>query len=219
MNDFRPEAIKIIGVGATAGRAVDGMYRNRFGNASFLACDTDGYSLQHLSAPTYRLGESIMKGIAEDSCLQTGCAAARASSLELQRLLLGNAQAAIVTACMSGGTETGAAPVIAQAAKDAGLFVAGIATLPFLFEGKVAISKAMSGAEEMGRCADVLAVFDSERIRTANPDLNIVALFDKLENVLTRAVERLAAIISGKKPANNLKSLIEVGFNINDFIG
>ncbi|MDY3954260.1 MAG: cell division protein FtsZ, partial [Anaerovoracaceae bacterium] len=136
MNDYNNAQIKVIGVGGGGSNAVNRMIESGMQGVTFLAVNTDKQALDKSKAETkVQIGEKLTKGLGAGANPEVGQKAAEENLEDLSGLLSG-ADMVFITAGMGGGTGTGAAPIIAKAAKDAGILTVGVVTKPFTFEGK-----------------------------------------------------------------------------------
>jgi len=185
--------IKVIGVGGGGGNAVNYMFRQGICNVDFVICNTDKHALNKSPIPfKIQLGE---KGLGAGNKPDIGRQAANESLPKIQKMLEGT-EMVFITAGMGGGTGTGAAPVIAQAAKDMDILTIGIITIPFLFEGPNRVYQALDGVEEMRKHVDAILIINNERIKELYGDLTLRNAFSKADNVLTIAAKGIAEIIT-----------------------
>ncbi|MDR1344487.1 MAG: cell division protein FtsZ, partial [Tannerellaceae bacterium] len=192
-----PKIIKVIGVGGGGGNAVTHMYRKGIHDVSFLLCNTDKQALKSSEVPNKLvLGETITRGLGAGNKPEIARKAARDSEEDIRRQLDDGTNMVFVTAGMGGGTGTGAAPVVAQIAKEMDILTVGIVTIPFEFEGKRKITQALDGVEEIRRNVDALLVINNERLRNIYPDLTITTAFARADDTLTTAAKSIAEIIT-----------------------
>ena len=185
--------IKVIGVGGGGGNAVNFMFRQGICNVDFVICNTDKYALNKSPIPLkIQLGE---KGLGAGNKPEIGRQAAIESLPRIEQMLEGT-EMVFITAGMGGGTGTGAAPVIAQAAKELGILTIGIVTIPFLFEGNTRVIQAIEGVEEMRKHVDAILIICNERIKRLYGDLTLSNAFSKADSVLTMAAKGIAEIIT-----------------------
>jgi len=185
--------IKVIGVGGGGGNAVNYMFKQGICNVDFVLCNTDKHALNNSHVPIkIQLGE---KGLGAGNKPEIGRQAAIESLPKIQKMLE-DTEMVFITAGMGGGTGTGAAPVIAQAAKDMGILTIGIISIPFLFEGTNRVYQAIEGVEEMRKCVDAILIINNERIKSLYGDLTLSNAFSKADNVLTIAAKGIAEIIT-----------------------
>ena len=185
--------IKVIGVGGGGGNAVNYMFKQGICNVDFVLCNTDKHALNSSPVPIkVQLGE---KGLGAGNKPEIGRQAAIESLPKIQEMLE-DTEMVFITAGMGGGTGTGAAPVIAQAAKDMGILTIGIISIPFLFEGTNRVYQAIEGVEEMRKHVDAILIINNERIKSLYGDLTLRNAFSKADNVLTIAAKGIAEIIT-----------------------
>ena len=185
--------IKVIGVGGGGGNAVNYMFRQGICNVDFVICNTDRYALNKSPIPIkIQLGE---KGLGAGNKPEIGRQAAIESLPRIEQMLEGT-EMVFITAGMGGGTGTGAAPVIAEAAKAMGILTIGIVTIPFLFEGRARVIQAIEGVEEMRKHVDAILIVCNERIKGLYSDLTLSSAFSKADSVLTTAAKGIAEIIT-----------------------
>ncbi|MBN2164732.1 MAG: cell division protein FtsZ [Marinilabiliaceae bacterium] len=189
--------IKVIGVGGGGSNAVNYMYNQGIKDVSFVVCNTDAQALENSPIPVkVQLGESLTEGRGAGSKPEIGRQSAIENLNDVTRVLENNTKMVFITAGMGGGTGTGAAPIIAKAAKDMGILTVGIVTIPFRFEGKVRINQALDGIAEMEKNVDSLLVINNEKLREMYGDLKLSNAFAKADNVLTTAAKGIAEIIT-----------------------
>ena len=185
--------IKVIGVGGGGGNAVNYMFKQGICNVDFVICNTDKHALNKSPIPIkIQLGE---KGLGAGNKPEIGRQAAIESLPKIQKMLE-DTEMVFITAGMGGGTGTGAAPIIAQAAKDMGILTIGIISIPFLFEGTNRVYQAIEGVEEMRKHVDAILIINNERIKALYGDLTLSNAFSKADNVLTIAAKGIAEIIT-----------------------
>lgn len=188
--------IKVIGVGGGGGNAVKNMYSQGIQDVSFAICNTDSQALSRADIPVrIQLGNT---GLGAGGDPKKGRAAAEESLDQIEALFNNDTKMVFITAGMGGGTGTGAAPVIAKTAKDMGILTIGIVTIPFLFEMKPKIVKAIKGVNEMKANVDALLVINNERLREIYADGITTAkdAFNKADDILTTATKSIAEIIT-----------------------
>lgn len=189
--------IKVIGVGGGGCNAVKYMYEQHIPNINFVVCNTDEQHLSRLPVPTkVLLGYEITKGLGAGNIPEKGRECAEASEKEIRQLFDDKTEMVFITAGMGGGTGTGAAPVIAKLAKEAGMLTIGIVTVPFFFEGEKKILKALEGAKEMQKHVDALLVINNENLIELYKDLNFFNAFGKADDTLANAARSISEIIS-----------------------
>ncbi len=185
--------IKVIGVGGGGGNAINYMYRQGICNVDFVVCNTDKDALNMSPVPIkIQLGE---KGLGAGTKPEIGRQEAINSLPKIQEMLEGT-EMVFITAGMGKGTGTGAAPVIAQAAKEMGVLTIGIVTIPFLFEGRGKVERAIEGVEEMRKHVDAILIINNEKLKTLCADFTLSNAFAKADSVLTIAAKGIAEIIT-----------------------
>ena len=191
--------IKVVGVGGGGGNAVNHMYKQGIHDVTFVVCNTDKKALSDSPVPT-RL--QLGAGLGAGNRPERGRQAALDNIEEIRKMLDDGTRMVFVTAGMGGGTGTGAAPVIAQCAKDMGILTVGIVTIPFLFEGNKKIDQALDGVEEISKHVDALLVINNERLREIYPELSLLNAFAKADDTLSIAAKSIAEIITVKGYVN-----------------
>lgn len=189
--------IKVIGVGGGGGNAVNHMFRQGITDVDFIICNTDAQALDKSEIPVkIQLGENLTHGRGAGNKPEQGRQAAIESIDKITEILSHNTQMVFITAGMGGGTGTGAAPVIAEEAKELGILTVGIVTLPFRFEGKRRTNQAIDGLNEMRKYVDALLVINNEKLREMHGDLPLSQAFGKADDVLAIAAKGIAEIIT-----------------------
>ncbi|MBT7276361.1 cell division protein FtsZ [Bacteroidia bacterium] len=189
--------IKVIGVGGGGGNAVNHMYAEGIKGVDFFICNTDSQALEKSPITNkVQIGSSLTEGRGAGSNPEIGRKAAEESIHDIIESLGVNTQMVFVTAGMGGGTGTGAAPVIAKAAKDRGILTVGIVTTPFVFEGNQRCTAAYHGIEELRDSVDSLLVVSNDRIKEIYGNLPISKAFGYADNILTTAAKGIAEIIT-----------------------
>ncbi|HEY8963195.1 MAG TPA: cell division protein FtsZ [Alphaproteobacteria bacterium] len=186
--DLTPQ-ITVIGVGGAGCNAVNNMIASKLEGVRFISCNTDAQALKHSLAPTkMQLGTRITAGLGAGSKPDIGRAAAEESIDEVMAQLEG-VNMVFITAGMGGGTGTGAAPVIARAAKEAGILTVGVVTKPFHFEGAHRMRMAEAGLNEMQDYVDTLIVIPNQNLfRIANEKTTFADAFKMADSVLQSGV-------------------------------
>lgn len=197
-SDINPTRIKVIGVGGGGGNAVNRMIKAKLAGVDFWLMNTDLQVLTFSNVQNkLQLGVATTKGLGSGGDPATGEKAAIEVKDEITKALDG-ADMVFITAGMGGGTGTGAAPVVARIAKERGLLTIGIVTIPFLFEGKKKILKALDGADEMSKYVDAMLVINNERLTEIYGDLNFINAFEKADDTLSTAARSISEIITLK---------------------
>ena len=188
--------IKVIGVGGGGCNAVRNMYNERVEGVTYAVCNTDSQSLSRSPVPVkIMLGES---GLGAGANPELGKTEAENSISDIEKLLSDGTKMVFVTAGMGGGTGTGAAPVVAAVAKNMGLLTVGVVTIPFYFEKKRKIIKALKGVEEMRKNVDALLIVNNEKLCDVYSDseLSVKDAFQRADNILMDAVKGIAELIT-----------------------
>jgi len=189
--------IKVVGVGGGGGNAVNHMYREGINGVDFFICNTDAQALENSPIPNrIQIGNELTEGRGAGSNPEVGRKAAEENIKDIINSFGVNTQMVFITAGMGGGTGTGAAPVIAKAARDMGILTVGIITTPFTFEGGRRCDAAFHGIEEMRESVDSLLVISNDRIKEIYGNLPISKAFGHADNVLTTAAKGIAEIIT-----------------------
>ncbi len=189
--------IKVIGVGGGGGNAINYMFENGIKGVDFAICNTDTQALEASPIPVkIQLGENLTNGLGAGSNPEVGKKAAIESIDRINELLDSNTNMLFITAGMGGGTGTGAAPVIAKAAKDKGILTVGVVTMPFKTEGGRRKEHAKKGLEELREAVDTLLVINNERLIKVYGDLKLTQAFSKANEVLNTATKGIAEVIT-----------------------
>ncbi|MGD2034133.1 MAG: cell division protein FtsZ [Bacteroidales bacterium] len=189
--------IKVIGVGGGGSNAVNYMYRHGIKDVDFVVCNTDAQALENSPVQVkIQLGASLTEGRGAGNKPATGREAAIENLDDVIEVLSVNTKMVFITSGMGGGTGTGAAPVIAKAAKELGILTVAIVTIPFRNEGQRRINQALEGISEIEKYVDSLLVINNEKIREMYGDLKVSEAFAKADNVLAIAAKGIAEIIT-----------------------
>jgi cell division protein FtsZ len=189
--------IKVLGVGGGGSNAVNHMFRQGIKDVDFIVCNTDAQALANSPVPVkIQLGASLTEGRGAGNKPEVGRQAAIESLDNLSEMFSVNTRMLFITAGMGGGTGTGAAPVIARAAKETGILTVGIVTIPFKNEGPRRINQALEGIGELEKHVDSLLVINNEKIRQIYGDLRLSEAFSKADDVLAVAAKGIAEIIT-----------------------
>ena len=198
--------IIVIGVGGAGNNAVNRMVEESIGGVEFVGVNTDKQALTLCKAPTVlQIGEKITKGLGAGAQPEVGQKAAEESIEEVKQLMEG-ADMVFVTCGMGGGTGTGAAPVIAGAAKEMGILTVGVVTKPFRFEAKTRMNNALAGIENLKKAVDTLIVIPNDKL------LEIVDRRTTMPEALRKADEVLQQAVQGITDLINLPALINLDF-------
>ncbi len=186
--DLTPQ-ITVVGVGGAGCNAVNNMIASKLEGVRFVTCNTDAQALKHSLAPTrLQLGSHVTAGLGAGSKPDVGRAAAE-ESIEAVMAEIEGANMVFITAGMGGGTGTGAAPIIARAAKEAGILTVGVVTKPFHFEGAHRMRMAEAGLQEMQQYVDTLIVIPNQNLfRIANEKTTFADAFRLADSVLQSGV-------------------------------
>lgn len=189
--------IKVIGVGGGGSNAVNHMYQQGITGVNFIICNTDQQALDQSPIPNkIQLGSTLTEGRGAGSNPEVGKNAAIENIDELKELFEKNTQMVFITAGMGGGTGTGAAPIIAQTAREMGILTVGIVTVPFTFEGRRRKLQADEGLEGFRNNVDTLLVICNDKLREMHGNLKISEAFSKADDILTVAAKGIAEIIT-----------------------
>ena len=187
--------IKVIGVGGGGCNAVNNMYKDGVAGVTYAVCNTDSQSLSRSPVPVkIQLGEGLGAG----GNPEKGRFEAENTIDDIKKLFDDGSKMVFVTAGMGGGTGTGAAPVVASVAKDMGLLTIGVVTIPFNFEKKKKIIKALKGVEELRKHVDALLIVNNERLCDvfADADIPLKEAFFRADNILMDAVKGISELIT-----------------------
>lgn len=211
-----PKIIKVIGVGGGGGNAVNHMYREGIHDVTFVLCNTDNQALAESPVPVkLQLGKTITQGLGAGNRPERAREAAEESVSDIQALLNDGTKMVFITAGMGGGTGTGAAPVIAQVAKEMDILTVGIVTIPFIFEGEKKILQALDGVDRIAQHVDALLVINNERLREIYSDLTFTNAFGKADDTLSIAAKSIAEIITMRGMVNldfaDVKTILKNG--------
>lgn len=208
-----PSIIKVIGVGGGGGNAVNHMFNEGIHDVSYVLCNTDRKALEDSPVPNkLQLGN---EGLGAGNRPERARQAAQESIEDINNMLDDGTKMVFITAGMGGGTGTGAAPIIAQCAKERGILTVGIVTIPFRFEGNKKIDQALEGVEEIKKHVDALLVINNERLREIYPELTVINAFARADDTLTVAARSIAEIITMRGRINldfqDVKTVLEDG--------
>ena len=194
MSDFAN--IKVIGVGGGGNNAVNRMVDNQIKGVQFLAVNTENQVLELSKADvTIQIGEKVTKGLGAGANPQVGEEAAQESREEIIKALEG-ADMVFVTAGMGGGTGTGAAPIVAECAKEVGALTVGVVTKPFAFEGKRRRAAAEKGIEFLTQKVDTIIVIPNDKLlQVVDKKCTITDAFSKADDVLRQGIKGISDLI------------------------
>lgn len=189
--------IKVIGVGGAGNNAVNRMVDSGIKGVEFISVNTDRQALQESKAGTkIQIGEKITRGLGAGANPDIGAQSAEESKSEIAEVLRG-ADMVFVTAGMGGGTGTGAAPIVAAAAKEMGILTIGVVTKPFTFEGKKRLSQAERGIESLKGKVDTLVVIPNDKLlQIIDRKTSIVDAFKMADDVLRQGVQGISDLIA-----------------------
>ena len=189
--------IKVIGVGGAGNNAVNRMVDSGIKGVEFIAVNTDRQTLLVSKAATkIQIGEKITRGLGAGANPDIGAQAAEESKAEIAEALRG-ADMVFVTAGMGGGTGTGAAPIVAAAAKEMGILTIGVVTKPFTFEGKKRLSQAERGIESLKGKVDTLVVIPNDKLlQIIDRKTSIIEAFKMADDVLRQGVQGISDLIA-----------------------
>ena len=189
--------IKVVGVGGGGSNAINHMFKQGIKGVDFVICNTDSQALQNSPVPTkIQLGMNLTEGLGAGANPEVGQQSALESIEDIEKMLDTNTKMLFITAGMGGGTGTGAAPVIAQLAKERDILTVGIVTIPFQFEGKVRGEQALKGVERLRKQVDSLIVINNNKLREVYGNLGFKAGFSKADEVLATASRGIAEVIT-----------------------
>ena len=196
-NNNNAAHIKVIGVGGGGGNAVNTMIREGLSNVDFVIANTDLQAINASSAEVkLQLGSTLTKGLGAGANPEVGREAALEDRERIAEVLKG-ADMVFITAGMGGGTGTGAAPVVAEVAKQMGILTIGVVTKPFVFEGKRRKAYADQGLIELKNAVDTLITIPNQRlINLAGESTSIIDAFKKADEVLVKAVRGISDLIT-----------------------
>ncbi len=193
----RSSLIKVIGVGGGGSNAVNHMYKKGIKDVDFVVCNTDAQALHNSPVSVkLQLGDRLTEGRGAGSKADIGREAATESMDRIKEVLSSNTNMVFITAGMGGGTGTGAAPIIASAAKEMGILTVAIVTIPFRFEGPDRVNQAIEGINELKDHVDSLLVINNEKLREIYGNLKVSNAFEKADDVLAIAAKGIAEIIT-----------------------
>ena len=189
--------IKVIGVGGGGGNAVQHMVNSAIEGVDFVCANTDSQALKNTNAKTVlQLGSEITKGLGAGSNPVVGREAAIEDRDRIHDVIVG-ADMLFITAGMGGGTGTGAAPIVAEVAKELGILTVAVVTKPFPFEGAKRMQIATSGIEELAKHVDSLITIPNEKLLTVlGKETNLLDAFKSANDVLNGAVQGIAELIT-----------------------
>ena len=193
----RSNVMKVMGIGGGGSNAVNYMYKQGIKGVDFVVCNTDSQALEESPVPNkIQLGVNLTEGLGAGANPEIGKLAALESYEELKNLLETQTKMLFITAGMGGGTGTGAAPIIAEMAKEFDILTVGIVTIPFSFEGKSRELQAVKGLEKLKRSVDSLIIINNNKLREVYGNLGFKEGFSKADEVLSTAAKGVAQVIT-----------------------
>ena len=188
--------IKVIGVGGSGNNAVNTMIEFGLDGVEFIAINTDRQALDANAAPTkLQIGQAVTKGLGAGANPEQGRKAALEDVNRIKELVSG-ADMVFITAGMGGGTGTGAAPIVAQIAREEGALTVGVVTKPFLFEGRQRSKRADQGLHFLGEHVDTLITIPNQKLFDLGEDLTFIEAFKRADEVLYQAVRGISDLIT-----------------------
>ncbi len=189
--------IKVFGVGGGGSNAVNHMYNQGITGVDFVICNTDAQALNQSPVPNkIQLGTTLTEGLGAGANPEVGKNAAIEDIENIKSILEKNTKMVFITAGMGGGTGSGAAPIIAEAARELGVLTVGIVTIPFSFEGRRRKQQANEGLDELKKHVDTLLVINNDKLRMMHGNLKMGDAFSKADDILTTAAKGIAEIIT-----------------------
>jgi len=193
----RSSIIKVIGVGGGGSNAVNHMFREGIKGVDFIVCNTDQQALDISPVPLkIALGSGLTEGRGAGSLPEIGRRATLESIEDIKKILGTNTKMVFITAGLGGGTGTGGAPVIAQAAKEMGILTVAIVTVPFGFEGKKRKIQAEEGLKELREHVDTILIINNDKLREMYGNLKLGEAFSHADDILNTAAKSIAEIIT-----------------------
>ena len=203
-DDTKVVSIKVVGVGGGGGNAVNGMVRSNIQDVEFIAVNSDKPALSKSQASQKILiGEKTTKGRGAGARPEVGKKAADESREAITDVLSG-AEMVFITAGMGGGTGTGAAPVVAQVAKDMGILTVGVVTTPFAFEGKRRMAQAQQGIDDLAQYVDSIMVIPNENLKYVTDEkITFSNAFEIANDVLRQGVQSISDLVNATGLVNS----------------
>ena len=193
----KSNVMKVMGVGGGGSNAVNHMFQQGITGVDFIVCNTDSQALDKSPVPNkIQLGVNITEGLGAGANPEIGKLAALETHEELRDLLETQTKMLFITAGMGGGTGTGAAPIIAEFAKELGILTVGIVTIPFDFEGKTRQLQAQKGLKKLKKTVDSLIIINNNKLRQVYVNLGFKEGFSKADEVLATAAKGIAQVIT-----------------------
>ncbi|SKC09947.1 cell division protein FtsZ [Dyadobacter psychrophilus] len=192
-----PAIIKVIGVGGGGSNAVNYMFERKIKDVEFAVCNTDRQALANSPVPVkIQLGATLTQGLGAGTDATKGKEAALETIEEIKALLGGSTQMVFITAGMGGGTGTGAAPVIAQLAKEMGKLTVAVVTAPYTWEGLDKKEQALEGIEQLKEFSDTVLVVLNDKLEELYEDMTLTQAFAEADGILLNAVKSISEIIT-----------------------
>jgi cell division protein FtsZ len=189
--------IKVIGVGGGGSNAVNHMYNQGITGVDFMICNTDAQALEQSPIPNkIQLGTTLTEGLGAGANPEVGKNAAIEDVEAIKAVLQNNTKMVFITAGMGGGTGTGAAPIIAETAREMGILTVGIVTIPFSFEGRRRKQQADEGLEALRNSVDTLLIINNDKLRMMYGNLRMGEAFSKADDILAVAAKGISEIIT-----------------------
>lgn len=193
----KSNVMKVMGVGGGGSNAVNHMFQQGITGVDFIVCNTDSQALDKSPVPNkIQLGVNITEGLGAGANPEIGKLAALETHEELRDLLETQTKMLFITAGMGGGTGTGAAPIIAEFAKELDILTVGIVTIPFDFEGKARQIQAQKGLKKLKKTVDSLIIINNNKLRQVYGNLGFKEGFSKADEVLATAAKGIAQVIT-----------------------
>ena len=193
----KSNVMKVMGVGGGGSNAVNHMFQQGITGVDFIVCNTDSQALDKSPVPNkIQLGVNITEGLGAGANPEIGKLAALETHEELRDLLQTQTKMLFITAGMGGGTGTGAAPIIAEFAKELDILTVGIVTIPFDFEGKTRQIQAQKGLKKLKKTVDSLIIINNNKLRQVYGNLGFKEGFSKADEVLATAAKGIAQVIT-----------------------
>ncbi|PWJ60144.1 cell division protein FtsZ [Dyadobacter jejuensis] len=194
---LEPAIIKVIGVGGGGSNAVNYMFERKIKDVEFAVCNTDRQALANSPVPVkIQLGATLTQGLGAGTDALKGKEAALETIEEIKALLGGSTQMVFITAGMGGGTGTGAAPVIAQLAKEMGKLTVAVVTAPYTWEGLDKKEQALDGIEQLKEYSDTVLVVLNDKLEELYEDMTLTQAFAEADGILLNAVKSISEIIT-----------------------
>ncbi|WP_026631746.1 cell division protein FtsZ [Dyadobacter alkalitolerans] len=196
-HQVEPAIIKVIGVGGGGSNAVNYMFERKIKDVEFAVCNTDRQALANSPVPVkIQLGATLTQGLGAGTDATKGKEAALETIEEIKSLLGGSTQMVFITAGMGGGTGTGAAPVIAQLAKEMGKLTVAVVTAPYTWEGLDKKEQALEGIEQLKEFSDTVLVVLNDKLEELYEDMTLTQAFAEADGILLNAVKSISEIIT-----------------------